>query len=696
MANIFTNEIIIFVHTIGNFIIPIFNLKGGSFMKKKFKQLQEKYPFLTISNPRIKFVKLVALILASILITRITLIHHVYADQYVAFLETKEEKVLIKKSQTRGCIYDREGKELVSNSPVPAIIYRYDEKRSVDELYDIAFTLAELIDVDISKIGTNHLKDLYQHLNPAVRWVDIEEVDLEQLTALEKRAQLIFVRMTEAYYGGENTLKFDAEDAEIARVVERIDILPGVDVLVQAKRHYPDDLGHYDIVGRVSKGDSSLLRDDFNSYLDAGYSINDPIGLSSIEFQYESLLRGHKGTHEIAANGDIIQISEGVRGVDLTLTIDTELTDAIDDILEKHITNVKTNRSGAKYLREGYAVVVCPNTGEVFSLNGKILNEDGTFTDHPLGVMHNAFTMGSVVKGATLLTGYEHGVTNFGDTIEDKPMIFADGSKKASWMTLGTVDDISAIRSSSNVYFMQQAIRIGGDVYQPKTNLHINPDALAFHRSSFSKYGLGSYTGIDLPGEQIGLRNQDQSIAKLLDFSIGQSDTYTTLQLAQYISTIANGGNRYALRLLKEASINITDTQRQLVYSSQPYLINQIDLPVTAFERVQEGLKQVLQNANGTGYAHFQNSAYSPAGKTGTAEEFIRDEEGFLIYDWQGKLIETNHLTFVGYAPHDKPEIAIAVVFPQAELPDEKNPIALEVANEIINTYFELQKKRRR
>jgi len=663
-------------------------------MKKNFKRLQEKYPFLTITNPRIKFVKLVTLILATVLLIRITFIHHVYAEQYAAVLEKKDETTFIKKARTRGSIYDRQGKELVSNTPVPAIVYRYDEKRSVEELYDTAFTLAKLIDVDISKMSNNTRKDLYQQLNPTVDWVDIKEEDLKQLTDEQMRAQVIFVKMTEAYYGGENTLKFDASDEEVARILDRINGLPGVDVLIQARRNYPDDLGHYDIVGRVSSGDSSLLRDDFSTYLDAGYAINDPIGLSSIEFQYENLLRGQKEHYEVTTNGEMKEVASGIQGMDLTLTIDTELTDAIDNILEKHITSVKSSRNGARYLREGYVVIVCPNTGEILSLNGKILNEDGKFTDHPLGTMHNAFTVGSVVKGATLLTGYEHGATNFGDVIEDKPMIFADGSKKASWAPLGFVNDISALRSSSNVYFMQQAIRLGGDVYRPEANLNIDPNTLALHRTAFAQYGLGSYTGIDLPGEQIGLRNQDQSIAKLLDFTIGQSDTYTTLQLAQYVSTIANGGSRYALRLLKEASINLNETDRQLIHAPSPQLINQINLPEVALERVQEGFRQVLQAPEGTGYSYFRNSAYSPAGKTGTAEEFVRDEKGFLMYDWRGSLIEVNHITFVGYAPHNKPEIAIAVIFPQAELPKERNPIALEVANEIINTYFELQKSR--
>jgi len=663
-------------------------------MRKKFKHLQEKYPFLTITTPRIKFVKLISLILATILLIRITYIHHVFSDQYVAFLEKKEKLNLIKKSSTRGAIYDRYGRELVSNSPVPAIIYRYDESKSIDELYAIAYILAELIDVETDRISVNQLKDLYQQENPTVDWVEIKEEDLKSLTDVQIRAHVIFLRMTEAFYGGENTLKLDADNQEIARVIERGDLLPGVDVITKAKRHYSDDLGLYDLIGRVSKGDSSLLSEDFTPYLDRGYAINDPIGLSSIEFQYEKLLRGHKSQTEITKNGEIREISKGMQGANLTLTLDIELNHAIDNILERHIISSKANRPGAKYLREGYVVISCPNTGEILSLNGKILNQDGTFTDAPLGTMHHAFTMGSVVKGATLLTGYEAGATHFGDIIEDKPMIFADGSKKASWTSLGMVNDISALRSSSNVYFMQQAIRIGGDIYKPKTNLSIDPTTLTYHRAAFAQYGLGTYTGIDLPQEQIGLKNQDQSIAKLLDFSIGQSDTYTTLQLAQYTATIANGGNRYALRLLKEATLNISETDHQIIHSPPINLLNQINLPPAAFERVQEGFRQALQTPEGTGYSHFKNSPYSPAGKTGTAEEFVRDEQGHLTYDWQGKLIPSHHITFIGYAPFNTPEIAIAVVFPQAELPNEKNPIALEVASEVINTYFELQKSK--
>ena len=664
-------------------------------MKKKISKIRQRLKLTEIRNPRIKFVKLINIFIVSTLITRISAIHHVHSADYSAYMNKAEEKLIVKKSQTRGSIYDRNGKELVTNTPVLSVVYRYDSKKSIDKMYDIAFLLAEMIEVDTSNLGFSCLKDMYQRLHLNTQWVDITEEDLSTLTDNEKRAQVIFRKMSEAYYGGENTLKFDANEVEVARITENSEKLDGVDVVTQSVRRYAPDLKDYDIVGRVSQGDSNFPEDDFSKYMSAGYSVNDQIGLSSIERQYEDLLRGHKALEAIDSTGIVSELYEGVQGADLVLTLDTEFSNSVGDILERRMKDAKDRRPSAKYLREAYVVAVDPNTGDILSLNGKILDDDGNFSDYALGTMHNSFTMGSVVKGATLLTGYEHGVTNFGDIVHDKPMIFSDGSKKASWMPLGVVNDIQALRSSSNVYFMQQAIQMGGDIYIPKTNLNINPETtISDYRESFVQYGLGSPTGIDLPGEQIGLRNQDKSIAKLLDFVIGQSDTYTTLQLAGYVSTIANGGNRYALQLLKEASIKISEDEKLLVYSSETNLLNKIDLPDEAFNRTQEGFRQVLQTSQGTGYAIFKDSKNFPAGKTGTAEEFVRDAQGSLVYDKFGQLIKANHLTFVGYAPYNNPEIAIAVVFPQATLPEEQNPIALEVANEVINKYFELQKSR--
>lgn len=665
-------------------------------IRKKFKILKRKLDIFTLKSPRILFLKLINFVIIIVMVSRINFIHIVFHNYYVAFVKQNEKPLEIKKNQTRGTMYDRYGKPIVSNESVTSIVYHYDALKSADQIYYQASELAKIITLDMNKLSPYQLKDLYLYLYPQTLREEITDEDLLTLTKAEKNIQSIYQKMAEAFYGGENTIKFDATASEIAQLIEKIDEFPGVEVVTQARRHVIADNGVADIVGRVSSGDSSSLTVDFGEYLKKGYSINEQIGLSNLEYQYEYLLRGYKARFQSVSKGIEEKVYDGSHGADLHLTIDLEFSEIIDNIMEQHMKNAKLTRSGARYLQEGYVVVVDPSTGDVLSLNGKKLTDDLLFLDHPLGTMHNAFTMGSVVKGASLMTTYSHNITKYGDTILDKPMIFSDGSKKSSWKDLGIIDDISALRSSSNVYFMQQAILMSGDRYEPEKKLQLRLDTIHDYRKIFADFGLGTYTGIDLPSEQIGLKNTDSSFANLLDYVIGQSDTYTTLQLAQYVSTIANGGNRYALSILKDASITVGDEYEYIVSSHEPRLLNQIQLDEQAFNRVKEGFRQALQTFDGTGYAYFGGANYQPAGKTGTAEEYARDTDGYYLTTNRNQLIPTNHLTFVGFAPFKDPEIAIAVVFPQAELPEDRNPIALEVSREIMNAYFELQRTRAR
>ena len=668
----------------------LFN-KVGDAMKENFSILKQKIKRIKVKNPRIKVIKALHLFLVVTLFIRISLIHHVYADHYVAYIEKKEEKFVFKRSGTRGSIYDRNNRELVVNVPVTSIIYRHNPQIGIDEMLEVANLLATLIEVDTDHLTTRDLEDLYRREHGLDNDVDVSKAQRKSVANHEKQAHVVFKKMSEAYYGGENTLKFSATDEEIARVSEQINLLSGVDIVSLTTRDYPSVLGAHDLLGHLSK-EGTLPSEKFQQYMAAGYTMNDRVGMSSIESRYEEWLRGHKSIHARDSNGATETLFEGLSGTHLTLTIDAAFAIQVDDILERHMRNAKVHRPGARYLNEGYVAVINPQNGEILSLNGMILNDDGSTDSHPLGTMYNAFTMGTVVKGATMLTGYANHVVNYGDVLQDKPMIFADGSKKGSWSNLGMINDIDALRYSSNVYFMNQAIRMGGDVYYPRNNLNINLSVINDYRASFEQFGLGTYTGIDLPGEQTGLRNSEQSIAKLLDLVIGQSDTYTTIQLAQYVATIANGGNRYALQLLKEAVIPLDEEDSILVYSFEPKLLNTIDLPDVAFGRIHEGFRQALQVHGGTGNHVFNHSSYNPAGKTGTAEEFARDSKGNLIYTDYGQLIPVHHMTFVGYAPANDPEIAVAVVFPQSELPMQKNSLVLEVADDVFKAYFALRK----
>src|SRR5699024_6290819 len=115
----------------------------------------------------------------------------------------------------------------------------------------------------------------------------------------------------------------------------------------------------------------------------------------------------------------------------------------------------------------------------------------------------------------------------------------------------------------------------------------------------------------------------------LLDLAIGQYDTYTTMQLAQYVSTIANGGYRVRPHFLNEIRLPNSSEDDGLgsVYRSvNTDILNRIQMPKSQIERVQEGFKQAYQSSTGTAYSYFTGKDYNPAGKTGTAESvYVED-----------------------------------------------------------------------
>ena len=342
-----------------------------------------------------------------------------------------------------------------------------------------------------------------------------------------------------------------------------------------------------------------------------------------------------------------------------------------------------------------------PNTGEILAMTGNIIEwdeeaKDYKIIDNSLGTFQNSFTVGSVVKGASLLTGFKYGDSWPGKTITDTKMYFKGGLIKGSWKNLGGVDDIAALKFSSNVYFFQQTISMGGSSYSPYMTLNLDLDAFEKYRSTFNEFGLGVNTGIDLPNESTGLIESQRTPGKLLDFAIGQADLYTPMQLVQYASTIATSGKRFAPTLVKEVYLPSNDdvSGKQLVKGFTPNLLNVVELDQTYFNRVHQGFVAALQQSGGTGYSVFAKAKYNPAGKTGTAQEYARDEEGKYIKDANGELIDVHNRTLIAYAPADNPEVAISVVVPQCELPSQSHPISLQIGERAMQAYFDLKKER--
>ena len=210
------------------------------------------------------------------------------------------------------------------------------------------------------------------------------------------------------------------------------------------------------------------------------------------------------------------------------------------------------------------------------------------------------------------------------------------------------LDDIKALRTSSNSYQFQTVIKLVGEKYKYNMKLPVTEEHFNIYRNTFASFGLGSSTGIDLENESTGIKGKTIAADLLLNYSIGQYDTYTPMQLTNYINTIATNGNRYALHYLKEIKSN-----EETIYKYEPILLNKVE---SNFKRINKGFQEVLL---GTGYG-YTNLKYKPAGKTGTSQ---------VIYN---KDITTINQSYVMYAPYDNPEYSIVVITPNVSYEEAK------------------------
>ena len=282
------------------------------------------------------------------------------------------------------------------------------------------------------------------------------------------------------------------------------------------------------------------------------------------------------------------------------------------------------------------------------------------------------------------MVGYKYGTIDIGSYQLDECIKIKDTPEKCSWRTMGYINDIYALQYSSNVYQYKIAISVGKGNYVYNEGLSLDEEAFKKYRDMYAEFGLGVKTGIDLPVESLGYMGSSKLPGHLLDFSIGQYDTYTPIQLSQYINTIANGGKRLQPYLLKEvynASDN-GDKFGSLVYKSETKELGTLSVEEKYIDRVREGFSAVV--TSGLGYGYMGDYTYS-SGKTGTSQSFIDT-------DSDGKVdTETITSSFVGYSPSDSPRMSIVVVSPDVSIPDATtSAVTKRISSQVVNKYFEL------
>lgn len=630
-----------------------------------------------------------------------------YAEQAVV------SSSFIKLTASRGEILDRDGEVLAGNRSVYNIVYSKitGEESNRNETLLAAVKLLESIDVEwvdklpIEITGTgeyvfaedreSEIKTLkgenYLDLSESATAAEcmeklIRRYGLEDITdkADVRRVASVRYNMERSYFSRTNpcVLAKDLSIEAVTVVSERASSMPGIEMQVSQTRTYGDGTVAPHVVGTlgaISEDQYAAAVEAENTYSSAnvsGYSYTDIVGQSGIESVFESTLRGENGKETIETDSTGAVISTTVTdppqaGDTVWLTIDADLQRAANAALEEQISTKPTEdcAAGAAVALDVHsgAILACA-TYPTFDLNLHAsdsayllsLYEDET---QPLfnRALNGIFTPGSVFKPLVAIAALEEGVI----TDETTPVVcdgayhyYAPDYEPECLGKHGAVDVYGALRSSCNSFFY--------DVGRMLTIKKMHTYAELF--------SLGEKTGCEL-SESTGIMSDPNTYSDhhageqwydglTIQAAIGQcDDMFTPIELASYCATIANGGTRYKTHFVQK----ITDYDRVITRSeTEPEVVVETEISEETFRIVQEGMRLVC--TEGTAASVFADFGIAVAGKTGTAETYNHSD----------------NLTFIGYAPYDDPEIAVAVV---VEYGGSGNA-AKEIAKAIFEAYF--------
>ncbi len=656
-------------------------------MKKRRKKKHINYERVT--NRRFLVFFIITTILFTILGIRMVNVMLINSKEYTLKLNKLTYSTVSGSSSPRGRIYDRNYNILVDNKSLKNITYQKQKHTSTKDMIELAKKVSKHINIDYSRLTERSRREYYfatnrEECDTYVTKKEIDKVKQRKMTQTElnelkinripsekleyseeeKKNAYIFYLMNKGYAYEEKIIKSEATDEEYAYISENNDQLNGFNTRIDWERVYPYGDTLKSILGTVSTSSQGIPAELKDYYLEKGYSLNDRVGLSYIEKQYEEYLHGEKAIYEVVNSHETRLVKEGSRGKDIVLSIDINLQQEIEKILEEQIRIAKTEPN-TEFYDHSSVIIQDPKTGEILAMAGKkIVN--GNIRDNTISLLTSPITPGSVVKGASMLVGYNTGAVKIGETMLDECVKVAGVAEKCSSVdNLGVINDITALAKSSNVYQFKIAIRVNGQEYRREMKLNFNQKSFDIYRNMYHSFGLGVKTEIDLPVESNGYTSKDKAAGNLLDFVMGQYETYTPIQLSQYITTIANGGERLAPHLLKEihASSN-TDEIGPLEQNVEKKVLNTIDTRPEYMARVKEGFVAVLNSPGGYGVG-YMNTSMRPAGKTGTSQSFIDTNNDGNIDT------ETITSSFIGYAPYDNPKMSILVTSPDSSRPNE-------------------------
>lgn len=648
---------------------------------------------------RFNFIFFIIFILFVSLVLRLAYVQLVEGEKYTRAASQLSVKSLYTKA-TRGWIYDRNGEVLANNKPVYTLTF-LNENRNKEQIEEIATKLEELlypIDQRYTRVYILEKMDsgwVYTHSDAYKEaQAKLQEEAEKQLTnkqaADEQEQESDEINQLEEIPKIEPSWVFNPDDWKLVSysdikiplyqprtimtnvpkevmfyVEEHRTELPGVSVEVDSIRIYKKG----DIAPHIIGYTKPIPANRLDEYLSRGYNPSDIVGVSGVEQYYEEQLRGTEGRKEVHVNNllktmQTEEIQPQQPGNNLVLTIDINFQAKVEKILEDGVNELRNDpKKPNPNVNYAIAVVMDPHTGEIYAMANYPDYDLNIYNSPDFGQRYQTevagreqnlaldgyYAPGSTVKMLSVLIGLEEGLVGQYDRLPSTGSVLVGDRPLRDWKASGhgPTDARKAIKESVNSYMYQLALRLAN--YPASKTLYKEKfDTIHYYQEQF---GLGVKTGIDLPNEKVILSGGARELGRLAHAMIGQYDSYTPIQLAQYVATIANGGYRmrpYVVKEIREPVANLAGPGR-LVTVNEPEVLNQVNIKPENLKVVQEGMLQVTQ-PGGTAYWPFVGLPFQVAAKTGTAQSTGADNNGLIV----------------GYAPYDDPQMVFVVVVPKA------------------------------
>lgn len=668
-------------------------------------------------NVRYNILTVIVYIIGIILIAQLFNLQIVHGEEYLEKSSsrlTRETTILA----ARGNILDRNG-NIIAGTTTKYTLNIYKSKIDSDTLNN---TILETIKI-LEENGDSYKDEFPIKINPIeftigeeekAQWLKNNKLK-EDLTAeeilqkykekyeiknnnLEEIRKIIAIR-----YGIEKegysamspyTISKNISKQSVAIFEEQNLSFPGIDTIVSPIRNYIKGSLASHVIGYIG----AINEEEYKN--NTGYSMNDYIGKTGVEYVFETYLKGEDGTKQTdmsidgTKTGEYIT-KEATQGSDVVLTIDANLQEVTERSLKNNLEEIKSGKLGeARNVEAGTAVVLDVKTGEVLALasypdfepelfiDGISTEKWNEYNDEKKSALINrciqsAYAPGSIFKMVSAIAGLETGAVNAQETIYDTG-IYPKGYNPRCWIYSsygrghGALNVSGAIKNSCNYYFYELITRMGIEDLE-----------------KYARYfGLGQKTNIELPGEVSGTLAGKTLYDKLgqtwyygnsLSAVIGQAENnFTPLQIARYIAMLTNGGKKVDVTIIKDI-INEDGTKegKESIkkYAEEKLNLEEInneelDIKKENIDVVLEGMKSVTTETGGTAYGVFRDFDIEVGGKTGSAEA------GGKVNAW-----------FVGFAPYDNPEIAVVVMIENGS----HGYYSAYVAKDIIEQHFKLK-----